>query len=167
MGPGGCQSQCWDTHSLLPTCTLVSGHTPGCFDSLPACLGGRCEPQLQASCESRFCLLFIRELRKELKAGAQAFQIKPEGKKTTTNPEREPTSVCSLLGLGQAGLAASSVVHWEPCLGTGLWFHWDPVRSLSIKPKCSFPCSASKPRLAALYLSLLQRRAPSAWELTS
>lgn len=41
------------------------------------------------------------------------------------------------LGLSWAGPAASFIMHWEPCLGIGLWFLWDPVRSLS-KTKVEF-----------------------------
>lgn len=89
-------------------------------------------------------MLFIRELRKDLKAVSPAFQIKParpEREEDHPSPEREPACVSPPWAL--ARLPASFREHREPCLGVGLWFRLDPIRSLCLKTKVEFllPCN--------------------------
>lgn len=78
-----------------------------------------------------------------MKAVTRAFQIKParlEREEDHPSPEWEPA--CVSHPWAGARLPANFKEHWESCLGVGLWFRLDPIRTLCLKTKVEFllPC---------------------------
>lgn len=84
---------------------------------------------------------FLSELRKELKARAPAFQIKPSRQEEDHHRPRKGANRCLKPPLGSAGLdrQLASLCTGNPVWGLGCgFFGIHPVRSLSIKTKVEF-----------------------------